>query len=88
MEGSQIFDVFLLPIVAKELERLPKKVQKRIREFLVELKQPYMISSKKMKGTENTYRVRIGDYRVLYKIYTDELIVVIIKIAHRRHVYR
>lgn len=88
MGGSQIFDVFLLPIAAKELERLSKKVQKRIREFLVELKQPYMISSKKMKGIENTYRVRIGDYRVLYKIYTDELIVVIIKIAHRKHVYR
>ncbi len=88
MVGGQIFDVFLLPVADKELKRLPKKLQKKIREFLMELKQPYIISAKKMKGTENTYRIRIGDYRVLYKIYTDELIVVIIKIAHRKHVYR
>ncbi|MCE7747851.1 MAG: type II toxin-antitoxin system RelE/ParE family toxin [Candidatus Heimdallarchaeota archaeon] len=80
MVSNQFFEVFLLPVAAKELKRLPKKVQKKIREFLVKLNQPYIISAKKMKGTENTYRIRIGDYQVLYKIYTDELIVVIKKI--------
>ncbi|MCG3256898.1 MAG: type II toxin-antitoxin system RelE/ParE family toxin [Candidatus Heimdallarchaeota archaeon] len=41
-----------------------------------------------MKGVENTYRTRIGDYRILYKIYPDEQVVVVIKIAHRKQVYR
>ena len=88
MVRDQDFVVYLLPIAAKELEKLPKKMRERIRDTLVKLKQPYIISSKKMKGTENTYRIRIGDYRILYKIYTNELTVVIIKIALRKQAYK
>ncbi|MFW9994208.1 MAG: type II toxin-antitoxin system RelE/ParE family toxin [Candidatus Odinarchaeota archaeon] len=42
----------------------------------------------KLKGTENTYRLRVGKCRVLYRIYDDEVIVVIIRIVHRSKVYR
>ncbi len=82
------FEVFLLPIASKELEKLPKKVKTQIKDFLKNLNKPFLISSRKLKGVENAYRVRIGDYRVLYKIYTDENVVVIIKIAHRKHAYK
>ena len=88
MADSQIYEVFLLPISSKELEKLPKKTKQQIKDFLTNFRKPDQISSKKMKGVENTYRTRIGDYRILFKIYTDEHVVVIIKIAHRKQVYR
>jgi len=88
MAGSQTYEVFLLPVSSKELEKLPKKTKQQIKNFLPNFKNPFLISSKKMKGAENTYRTRIGDYRILFKIYPDELVVVIINIAHRKQVYR
>ncbi|MFY9168540.1 MAG: type II toxin-antitoxin system RelE/ParE family toxin [Desulfomonilia bacterium] len=41
-----------------------------------------------MKGSNNAYRVRVGDYRVLYEIMDDELVVYIIETGHRREVYK
>ena len=41
-----------------------------------------------MKNKENTFRVRTGDYRVLYKIYSSEKMVIVIKISHRKKAYR
>ena len=43
---------------------------------------------KKLKGEENVYRVRVRDYRIVYEIQDDELIVLVIKIGHRRDIYR
>ena len=88
MADSQTYEVFLLPVSSKELEKLPKKIKQQIKGFLPNFKKPFLISSKKIKRVENIYRTRIGDYRILYKIYTDECVVVIIKIAHRKQVYR
>lgn len=88
MVKNHEFEVFLLPIASKELERLPKKIQMQIKDFLKNLNQPLLVSSRKLKEADDTYRARIGDYRVLYKIYFEENIVVIIKIAHRKHAYK
>ena len=85
-EGN--FEVFLLLVAAKELEKLPKRVKNQIREVLKTLNKPFNVSSRKMKGEEDTYRIRSGDYRILYKIYSEERIVVIIKIAHRKQAYK
>ena len=41
----------------------------------------------KLRGEVDVYRVRVGDYRVLYKIIWREKVILIFKIAHRRHVY-
>lgn len=43
---------------------------------------------KKLKGEENVYRIRIRDYRIVYEIQDSELIVLVIKIGHRREVYQ
>jgi len=42
----------------------------------------------KMAGTENLYRVRAGDWRIVYAIRDNELVVIVIRIGHRREVYR
>jgi mRNA interferase RelE/StbE len=43
---------------------------------------------KKLKGEETVYRIRVRDYRILYEIQDDELLILVIKIGHRREVYR
>ena len=39
-------------------------------------------------GADNAWRLRVGDYRVIYEIHDDELLVLVVKAAHRRDVYR
>jgi mRNA interferase RelE/StbE len=43
---------------------------------------------KKLVGSEHTYRIRIGDYRVVYELRDDKLIVLVVRVRHRRDVYR
>ena len=49
---------------------------------------PRPFGYKKLKGSENSYRIRVGVYRVVYTIKDDILVVEVIKIGHRRDVYR
>ncbi|MBE2180221.1 MAG: type II toxin-antitoxin system RelE/ParE family toxin [Chthoniobacterales bacterium] len=44
--------------------------------------------SKKLAGADRTYRIRIGDYRVVYEIEDDVLVVLVIRVGHRKDVYR
>ncbi|MBC8173868.1 MAG: type II toxin-antitoxin system RelE/ParE family toxin [Chitinophagales bacterium] len=73
----------------KELEDLPASHGKKVYEAIVNLKfDPRPHGCKKLKGTDDTcYRIRIGDYRVLYVIEDAVKIVEIIKVSHRRDVY-
>jgi len=48
---------------------------------------PRPVGSEKLSGQER-YRVRQGNYRILYEIIDDELVVTVVKVGHRRHVYR
>ncbi len=50
--------------------------------------EPRPFGVKKLKGEESVYRIRARDYRILYDIQDDELIVLVVKIGHRRDVYR
>jgi mRNA interferase RelE/StbE len=43
---------------------------------------------KKLAGTEQTYRIRVGDYRIVYEVEDTVLLVLVIRIAHRKDVYR
>ncbi len=72
----------------KELDRLPDDVVKRILWRLSELEtHPRPTDVKKLRG-RNAWRIRIGDYRVLYEIDDRELRILVITVGHRREVYR
>lgn len=72
----------------KELNSLPNKEIKKILNTINQLiENPRPINSKKLSASER-YRIRSGDYRILYEIKDQILIVYIIKIAHRKDVYR
>ena len=49
---------------------------------------PYPQGVKKLSGFDRTFRIRVGDYRVLYDIYENRLVIEIIRIRHRKDVYR
>jgi mRNA interferase RelE/StbE len=42
----------------------------------------------KLEGEENAYRLRVRDYRIVYEIYDDKLVISVVKVGHRRDVYR
>jgi mRNA interferase RelE/StbE len=76
------------PGVLRSLERLPKHVQRRILARLETLRDnPRPPGSIKLTG-ENAYRIHVGDYRVIYTIFDDRLLVLVIDTGHRRDVYR
>jgi mRNA interferase RelE/StbE len=74
---------------AKVLARLPRKEQQRIRvavDLLAETPRPPGCIA--LVGEANAYRVRVGDYRIVYEVYDDRLVVQVVRIGHRRDVYR
>ena len=72
----------------KELLHLDKRLGKRILEKISLLKDdPYGQNSQKLEGGKG-YRIRIGNYRVVYIVNKQSRTVLIIKIAHRRDVYK
>ena len=73
---------------AKEIERIEKKDRIRIIEKIRGLAfEPHPHGSKKLSGQEK-YRIRQGNYRILYQVIDDELIINVVKIGHRRDVYQ
>lgn len=72
----------------KELDKLPDKIVLRISKKIYTLRNNlYGMDSQKLEG-EQGYRIRIGDYRVIYTIDKIKQLITIVKIAHRREVYR
>jgi len=49
---------------------------------------PYPRGARKLSGYDDVYRVRVGSYRVLYSVSTSTLIVIVLKVGHRKDVYQ
>ena len=77
------------PSVWKDIKRFLKrdlvKIKKRIEELSVNLPD---FSSTKMRGNNTFHKIRSGDYRILYEIHDDKLVILIIKIGHRKDIYK
>ena len=81
------YTVLILPSAQKQLNKLPNAIATRIEDKMMELgDDPRPPGCKKLKGRE-AWRIRIGDYRVIYAINDGRLIVTVIIIGHRREVY-
>ena len=75
----------------KEFDRLPGSVQDKITEaffFLAQNPFSELLKVKKLRGAPNLYRLRVGDYRIVYEVRTAIIVIVVIKIGHRKDVYR
>ena len=82
------FELVFKQSVAKDLRSIPNKQVARILKRIDALKvEPRPPGVEKLSGQE-LFRIRQGVYRILYEIRDDQLIVVVVKIGHRRDVYR
>jgi mRNA interferase RelE/StbE len=82
------YKVYIKRSAGKELGRIREKDRKKIIEKIRSLSfEPRPVGVKKLSGEEK-YRVRQGDYRILYKIEAEIVTVTVVRIAHRREVYR
>ena len=83
------YAVRLDPRTWKGIERLPDDIRGRIVRRLKSLEEdPRPPGVAKLSGAEDLYRVRAGDWRIVYAVRDRELVVVVIRIGHRRKVYR
>jgi mRNA interferase RelE/StbE len=73
----------------KELKKLPKDIIVNIISAVESLKnEPRPVGVKKLVGTQHTYRQRIGNYRIVYSIENELLVIEVVRIGHRKDVYR
>jgi mRNA interferase RelE/StbE len=73
----------------KELKKLQKKTISKIIQTIETLPDnPHPPGSRKLHGAEYTYRLRAGDYRIIYSVYSDIVTIEIVRIGHRKEIYR
>jgi mRNA interferase RelE/StbE len=78
-----------LPKAARQIKALSVEVRQDISFTIQSLaNEPRPIGVKKLSGEKDIYRVRVGNYRVLYRIVDKVLVVVVVSVGHRREVYR
>jgi mRNA interferase RelE/StbE len=84
-----VYSVEFTSAAARQVRKLPPehriRVQARIRELGAD---PRPVGATKLVGEMTAWRVRIGDYRVIYDVFDDVLVVTVVAVGHRREVYR
>lgn len=83
-----VYKIFFKKSVRKDLSTIPKNILKKILSRINSLgEEPRPEGCEKLTGQER-YRLRQGKYRILYSIQDDELTIWIVKVGHRKDVYR
>lgn len=82
------YDVSITASAAKAIRKVHPAVAKRLKAAILALgTDPRPEGVKKVAGRE-AYRVRVGDYRVIYTIVDSELVITVIRVGHRNDIYR
>mgnify|MGYP001558290580 FL=1 len=83
------YTIRFTPAAARQLARLDAPIRRRLASAIDGLSvHPRPPGVKKLSGPADLWRVRVGDYRILYRIVDRELVIVIVTIGHRGDVYR
>jgi mRNA interferase RelE/StbE len=73
----------------KDLRKIPSKEILRVIAVVESLAiNPFPPGSTKLSGSEQSYRIRVGDYRILYDVHSGFLVIEVIKVGHRKDVYK
>jgi len=84
-----IYRIEIKKSAEKEINTLPLDIVERVLQLLDQLSiDPRPSSVKKLRGQKNMYRMRIGDYRVIYNIEDKILHILVLKAGHRKDVYK
>ena len=83
------YKVVLKPSAVKEIESIPRKKERKqlIKRIGLLAENPRPPGCEKLTG-QDRYRLRQGRYRIVYSVQDDELTVWVVKVAHRKHIYR
>jgi mRNA interferase RelE/StbE len=82
------YSIVIRKSVAKDLKRIPKKDARRVVKAIGALADDARPSHSKKLSGEEKYRLRCGVYRVLYEIEDDRLVIGVVRVRHRKDVYR
>jgi mRNA interferase RelE/StbE len=83
------YTVAIRPAAARQIKKLTTVVQEQVIQQLEELElDPRPPGMKKLSGKNNLYRVRVGEYRIIYEIREAVLLVLVVAVGHRREIYR
>ena len=83
------YKVFLESRAEKDFKKLPREIRNRVFLAILDLKRdPRPTEVKKLSAKEEYYRLRVGDWRVVYEINTKQKKISIFRIRHRREAYR
>jgi len=83
------YSVEFRPAVLKSLKSFPKRDLVRIKKKIDELASDLPSSNTtKMKGDNPFHKIRSGDYRIIYEIHDDRLVILVVKVGHRKDVYK
>ena len=82
------YSIVIAPAAKRDLKRLPKDALRRVGTAITSLaNDPHPAGSTKLSGTD-FYRVRVGDYRVIYRVQEQQVVVLVLRVGHRRDIYR
>ena len=83
------YAIEFVPSAKRQLQKLPREVQLKLSQHIGSLaSDPRPIGSRKLKGSDELWRIRVSDYRVIYEVRDKILVVLVVRVAHRREVYR
>lgn len=82
------YTVLIAPSARRDLKRIRGMIRRRIAaaidELAAEARPP---GAGKLAGADDLYRVRVGDYRIVYQIQDERLIVLVVRVGHRKDIY-
>jgi mRNA interferase RelE/StbE len=82
------YQVSVKPAAQRQFKKLTVEIQENLIAVIESLsEEPRPLGCKKLKGRKNQYRVRSGDYRIIYSVEDASLVVEVLKLGHRRDVY-
>jgi mRNA interferase RelE/StbE len=83
------FKIQLKPAVQKDFRSIPQKVLSRILEAIEGLTEnPFPVQAIKLAGSDRLYRIRVGDYRIIYEVEAEAREITVHYVRHRREAYR
>ena len=84
------YRVLIKPSAAREIEAVDQKRERQriVAKVLALAEEPRPAGCEKLAGESDRYRIRVGHYRIVYSIADDELVVLVVRVAHRKDVYR
>jgi len=87
-QRQRVYRLEVSPAADRDLTKLGQRIQghnfERLRSAIDNLaNQPRPSGGRKIKGEDNAYRIRVGDYRIVYEIYDNETIIVLLQVVRR-----